>query len=275
MDRLENFGLDFVLNLAGAGRGHADGFQRMFSHQKLEVYRKAVAIAADLGRLAADWDKRQAVVDHLSRASESVVLNLAEAARLRSVPAKECTIDYSIGSALECAACLDIAVVKELLGGELGYGQKLRLCEVVKMLTGLRKSWGNPALREESVEYGGESLEPSPASFGHERLMAYRTALDFVGWFHQLPRGRELSYRLDRQVDKTSTSMVLNIAEGNGRRGLEDRRRFLKVAEASAVKAATYLDLCQHKDGMDRTQARAGLERLEQVAKLLRGFALE
>ena len=246
----------------------------MFAHQKLHVYQKAVAIAADLARLSSDWDKRHSVVDHLSRASESVLLNLAEAVRLRSVPAKECTIDYAIGSALECAACLDIALVKQFQGVELGYGEKLRLCEVVKMLTGLRKSWNHGELREEPLHYAGEPPAPNSAPFAHEKLIVYRTALDFVGWFHQLPGGRLLSHRLDRQMDKTATSMVLNIAEGNGRRGAEDRQRFLNMAEAATVKTATYLDLCQRKDGLDPAQSRGGFDRLEQVARLLRGFAM-
>jgi four helix bundle protein len=246
----------------------------MFAHQKLHVYQKLVVIAADLARLSADWDKRHSVVDQLARASESALLNLTEAVRLRSISAKQCTIDYAIGSALECAACLDISVVKELLSVTSGHGEKLRLCEVVKMLTGLRKSWNYEELREEPHQYAGEPTAPdSAALFAHERLIVYRTALDFVAWFHRLPGGRSLAHRLDRQVDKTATSMVLNIAEGNGRRGVADRLRFLNVAEVAAVKAATYLDLRQRQDGLDRQQAIAGLDRLEQITRLLRGFA--
>jgi four helix bundle protein len=204
-----------------------------------------------------------------------VLLNLAEAVRLRSLPAKECAIDYSIGSALECAACLDITIQKRLLQVESGYGEKKRLCEVVKMLTGLRTSWSRRALREEPLPYSQEPPALAPALFAHERLMVYRTAMDFIGWFCQLPEGRSLPHRWYRQVDKTATSMVLNIAEGNGRRGTEDRRRFLNMAEAAAVKTVTYLDLCQSQDGLDLAEAGAGFERLELVARLLNGFALE
>lgn len=54
--------------------------------------------------------------------------------------------------------------------------------------------------------------------------------------------------------------MVLNLAEGNGRYAEQDRRSFLDIAEASAVKAAAYLDLCQRKEGLDRAQREAGVE---------------
>jgi hypothetical protein len=43
--------------------------------------------------------------------------------------------------------------------------------------------------------------------------------------------GTELSTRWFRQLDKALTSVVLNIAEGNGRRMEADHRRFLELAE--------------------------------------------
>jgi four helix bundle protein len=87
----------------------------MFSLEKLKVYDRALASVANLAQLLANWDKRHAVVEQLVRASESVVVNLAEGARLRSSPQRQHVLDYSIGSALECAACLDIAERKQLV----------------------------------------------------------------------------------------------------------------------------------------------------------------
>ena len=52
-------------------------------------------------------------MDQLLRASESVVLNIAEGARLRGSPRRQQVLDYAIGSALECAASLDIAQRKQ------------------------------------------------------------------------------------------------------------------------------------------------------------------
>jgi len=66
-----------------------------------------------LGQVA--WDKKHALVDHLSRVTESIVVNLAEAARQRGTPARLRIADYAIGSSLECAGCLDVARIKELL----------------------------------------------------------------------------------------------------------------------------------------------------------------
>ena len=118
---------------------------RMFSLDKLKVYDKALASAASLAQHSRSWDKRHAVTDQLLRASESVVLNLAEGARLRSAGKRQHLLEYGIGSALECAGCLDIAQIKEFLGYDEVLREKRSLCEVVKMMVGLKKAWSTEA----------------------------------------------------------------------------------------------------------------------------------
>ena len=49
------------------------------------------------------------MVDQFYRASESLLLNLAEAARQQHGPARLQQAEYAIGSSLECAGCLDLA----------------------------------------------------------------------------------------------------------------------------------------------------------------------
>jgi hypothetical protein len=66
----------------------------MFSLEKLKVYDRALASVATLSQLSASWDKRHAVVDQLLRASESVVINLAEGARLHGSPQRARMLDY-------------------------------------------------------------------------------------------------------------------------------------------------------------------------------------
>ena len=65
----------------------------------------------------------------------------------------------------------------------------------------------------------------------------------------------------------------LNIAESNGRYPEADRRKFLDIAESSAVKAAAYLDLCQSKAELDAEQKERGIELLGRVALMLWGLA--
>jgi four helix bundle protein len=144
----------------------------MFSHTKLKVYHKALASVAHLTQRSASWDKRHSVVDHLIRASESIVLNLAEGARRWSAGHKQHSLDYAIGSALESAACLDIAVLKQFLQPDAALSEKSLLCEIVKMLVGLRKSWGEAGWHEDSPTYDTQVVNLFP----HERLHVYQVA---------------------------------------------------------------------------------------------------
>jgi four helix bundle protein len=242
---------------------------RMFSLEKLKVYDRALACVANLALLSAHWDRRHAVADQLLRASESVVLNIGEGARLRSGPQRQHILDYAIGSASECAACLDIAQCKQWLLQSEALHEKRVLCEVVKMLFGLRRAWRGDELHERPEAYG----EQEPWLFAHERLEAYQCSLKVVAWFHALPGGAELSTRWFRQLDKVVTSTVLNIAEGNGRRMEADRGRFFESAESSAVKANTYIQLSQRAGEMSVETAQCGLELLGRVAVLTRGLA--
>src|SRR3989442_2082609 len=81
----------------------------MLTHHRLKVYEKAPALGAEAQKLSAPWGRRHAIVEHFRRASESIVLNMAEGARLVSPPDKARSLDYALGSSMECAACLDIA----------------------------------------------------------------------------------------------------------------------------------------------------------------------
>src|SRR5262245_54056306 len=113
----------------------------MLTHYKLKVYEAALALGACADSLSASWGRRHAIVDQFRRASASIVLNIAEGARLCGGPDKARALDYAIGSSLECAACLDIAGIKGKLMEEKLLAEKKRYSEVTRMLVGLRKSW--------------------------------------------------------------------------------------------------------------------------------------
>jgi len=117
----------------------SDGTQ--FPHEKLTVYHKALEFFERIQRHLSTWSRQHAFVDHLWRASESVVFNLVEAVRLRQTEKKTLAVDYAIGSVMECAACLDIAVLKRLIEKAVANELKSVLLEVCKMSVGLRNSW--------------------------------------------------------------------------------------------------------------------------------------
>src|SRR5438094_8051168 len=129
-----------------------------------------------------------------------------------------------------------------------------------------------------SEEPGSYQVKAEPSTCGvevlfhHESLDVYQVGLDFVRLFVGLPGGGELSDRLCREIDKSATSVVLNVAEGNGRYSELDHRRFLEIAAASSVKAAAYLDLYQQKALPARVETAQGREFLSRIVAMLSNF---
>jgi hypothetical protein len=67
-----------------------------------------------------------AALDHWDRAAESIVENLANGNSRHAAADRNRYFDVAFGSALECAACLDICVCKKLQGSEFRGGGLLR-----------------------------------------------------------------------------------------------------------------------------------------------------
>ena len=203
------------------------------------------------------------------RAAQSSVENLANASSAISKGSKLKSLDYSLGSTLECAACLDIAEVKRLLNGEIVAQYKANLAEIVRMTMGLQDSWSQHILREDGVTYGGDTTSrPQRSGFHHEELDVYIVALEVIRWFCESELSAGLSVRLLRKLDAFATSIVLNIAEGNGRYSERDKRSFLQTAHQSTVKLATQLDLCILKGLLCSKDADVGKNLIVRVASM-------
>ena len=82
------------------------------------------------------------------------------------------------------------------------------------------------------------------ALFHHEKLVLSSVALAVVERLSFSASVQSLSESMFRRLDVLATSMVLNIAEGNGRFLVLDQRRFLGTSHEAAVKLAARLDLC-------------------------------
>ncbi len=72
------------------------------------------------------------------------------------------------------------------------------------------------------------------------------------------------------QLDRASTSIPLNIAEGNGKYTAPDRCRFFDIARGSALECAACLDVLVAKKRLD--QAEQGKEILVRIVSMLVGL---
>ncbi|MFN7137947.1 MAG: four helix bundle protein [Limisphaerales bacterium] len=111
-----------------------------FDHEKLQVYQRALRFVSLSTKLLENITPKVAACSQLDRASSSVPLNIAEG-NGRFTKADRCRFfDIARGSALECAAALDVLVAKGLLREQDIDPGKAELTEITSMLFGLIRS---------------------------------------------------------------------------------------------------------------------------------------
>src|SRR5471032_1855115 len=108
--------------------------------------------------------------------------------------------------------------------------------------------------------------------FDHEKLRAYQEALRFAAWAGPVIESLPTKLAACDQLDRASTSAVLNIAEGNGKRSRPDRCRYLDIARGSAVECAACLDVLVVRQKLDAATADQGKEILLAVVSLVSGL---
>ena len=129
-----------------------------FDHEKLNVYRASLEFITWSTELLSKLDSKAAVKDQLDRASTSIPLNIAEGNGKFSAKDRARFFEIARGSAVECAAFLDVLVVRRLTKEEPVAAQKERLVRIVEMLVGLLRRFSDRAdvLREEAPDYLSE-----------------------------------------------------------------------------------------------------------------------
>lgn len=125
-----------------------------FDHEKLIAYQRSIEFVAWSSQLLEEMPSKLAVFDQLERASTSVPLNIAEGNAKFTAPDRCRYWDTARGSALECAACLDVLVAKGKSTKERTEEGKQLLFETVSLLIGLSKSIAPSRLGEEGPPYG-------------------------------------------------------------------------------------------------------------------------
>ena len=236
----------------------------MFGHEKLLVYKRSLEFVTMRRELLGHITRRVIACDHLERASESILLNIAHASSSWSPKERIVYIGHANGSALECAACLDIFVAKDLL--EIGdvHADKSKLREIVNMLITMKKESSSRINEENTIEYSTKHDK----FFSHESLDVYRTALLFTDWVESVARDLSCSSDLHSKLDKSSTGIVLNIAEGNGRFSKNDQIKFLRISYKAVIQSSSLVDLAIIDDSSN-VKINDGQKMLRQIAAML------
>ncbi len=108
--------------------------------------------------------------------------------------------------------------------------------------------------------------------FDHEKLNVYQASLKFVAWATELISGIQAKAAVKDQLDRASTSVPLNIAEGNGKFAIRDRCRYLDFARGSALECAACLDVLVAKRLAEITRIMSGKQQLFEIVSMLMGL---
>ena len=108
--------------------------------------------------------------------------------------------------------------------------------------------------------------------FDHEKVFAYQRSIEFVAWSSDLLENIPTKLSVADQLDRASTSVPLNIAEGNGKYTPPDRCRYLEIARGSALECAACLDVLVAKGKCAADQVQTGKALRHEVVSLLIGL---
>ena len=110
--------------------------------------------------------------------------------------------------------------------------------------------------------------------FAHEKLEAYKVAREFLEVAHavvrELPRGERA---IADQLERAASSVVLNTAEGAGRRPGNEKARFFDIARGSASECAAALDVLAVRGLVRKDSAEKGRRLLHRAVGMLAGLA--
>jgi four helix bundle protein len=114
------------------------------------------------------------------------------------------------------------------------------------------------------------TLAPEPGQalvLDAERLDVYKLALDFQLLASSLALRAPSALR--NQLERASVSIVLNIAEGTGRRSPQDKSRFYSIARGSATECAAILDLLRQWRPATEAICRPGRQQIIRIVQML------
>jgi four helix bundle protein len=108
--------------------------------------------------------------------------------------------------------------------------------------------------------------------FDHEKLHVYQTSIQFLVWLEKILERIPKKHAAYDQLDRASTAIPLNIAEGNGKFTQRDRCKFFDIARGFALECAAALDVLLAKAILKENEITPGKEILLKIVSMLVGL---
>ena len=109
-------------------------------------------------------------------------------------------------------------------------------------------------------------------TFDHEKLKAYQTAIQFIVWLQPILENIPKKQAVHEQLDRSSISIALNIAEGNGKYTSKDRCRYFDISRGSPLESASALDILAANGLIKPEEISAGKEMRREIVSMLVGL---
>ncbi len=106
----------------------------------------------------------------------------------------------------------------------------------------------------------------------HEKLIAYQKAISFSAWSGQILESVPSRISAKDQLDRASTSVPLNLAEGNAKFSVKDKARYLQTAYGSALECSACLDVLEARSLITPDLCAEGKQQIEGIAYLIMGL---
>jgi len=111
--------------------------------------------------------------------------------------------------------------------------------------------------------------------FAFENLEVYQKGLDFavsvIDVVDELDTPRK-HYRLIEQLEASSTSVALNIAEGKGRYSKKEFKRFLYISRGSLYETVAMLQIFVKKQWLEHSKYKILYSKAEEINRMLSGL---
>jgi len=110
-------------------------------------------------------------------------------------------------------------------------------------------------------------------SFAFEKLVVYQKSVDFAGQICLRSENFARRYGfLADQLNRASSSISANIAEGNGRFTKPDRKNFFGIVRGSVHECVPLLELARRRGLLTADDHEALKAQLEEIARMLSGL---
>lgn len=110
-----------------------------------------------------------------------------------------------------------------------------------------------------------------PGLLSLRRIEVWNHGIELVADLYDLTRRfpREEMFGLTAQLRRAAISIPSNVAEGNQRRTVPDRRRFITDAQGSVAEIDTQLEISSRLGYVDDGEFVAMIERTDHIARML------